>query len=201
MTGLEKIIQQIESDAEAQARQTIGDAKIEAEKMIAEAEAEGKRLSDEIIAKGEEDRESLMARHVSADSLEGRKSLLLMKQKLIWETISEAQENLLAMSAADYFGVLKQMILRCALPKEGVVFLNEEDGKRKPEAFENEINEALSKTGGKISISEESRRINGGFVLSYGGVEENCSMEALFESVRERLQDIAQEILFRPDAG
>jgi len=201
MTGLEKIIQQIESDAEAQARQTIGNAKTEAGKIIAEAEAEGKRLSDEIIEKGEADLESLAAKHASADSLESRKSLLLMKQKLIGETISEAQDNLLALPLTEYFGVLKQMILRCALPKEGVVFLSEGDFKRKPKTFEQEINEALGKTGGSISISEEFRKINGGFVLSYGGVEENCSLEALFESVREHLQDIAQEILFQPDAG
>ena len=33
-------------------------------------------------------------------------------------------------------------------------------------------------------------------VVSYGGIEENCSIEALFYAARERLQDRVQELLF-----
>lgn len=33
-------------------------------------------------------------------------------------------------------------------------------------------------------------------MLSYGGIEENCSIEALFYAARERLQDRVQELLF-----
>ena len=38
--------------------------------------------------------------------------------------------------------------------------------------------------------------INGGFVLTYGGIEENCSIDALFDAAHEVLQDKVQEILF-----
>ena len=37
---------------------------------------------------------------------------------------------------------------------------------------------------------------NGGFVLVYGGIEENCSFEAMFAAQREKLQDQVHAFLF-----
>ena len=33
-------------------------------------------------------------------------------------------------------------------------------------------------------------------MLAYGGIEENCTFEALFEENKERLQDVVREKLF-----
>ena len=38
--------------------------------------------------------------------------------------------------------------------------------------------------------------MDGGFILCYGGIEENCSFDAIFDSAREHLQDAVQRILF-----
>ena len=37
---------------------------------------------------------------------------------------------------------------------------------------------------------------DGGFILSYGGVDQNCSVSALFEEGAETLQDKIQTLLF-----
>ena len=47
-----------------------------------------------------------------------------------------------------------------------------------------------------LHISGDTRDIDGGFVLTYGGIEENCSIDALFDAAHEVLQDKVQEILF-----
>ena len=38
--------------------------------------------------------------------------------------------------------------------------------------------------------------MNGGFVLAYGGIEENCSIDALFEERADALSDAVRKILF-----
>ena len=38
--------------------------------------------------------------------------------------------------------------------------------------------------------------MDGGFVLLYGGIEENCTVRALFDARREALQDQVHALLF-----
>ena len=67
------------------------------------------------------------------------------------------------------------------------------------ENFADTLNAALvagGKEGAALTVSSETRDIDGGFVLTYGGIEENCSFDALFDSAHEMLQDKVQEILF-----
>lgn len=67
---------------------------------------------------------------------------------------------------------------------------------RLPEGFEDRLNAALKDKGAVLRISGDTRDIDGGFVLTYGGIEENCSIDALFDAAHEVLQDKVQEILF-----
>ena len=65
-----------------------------------------------------------------------------------------------------------------------------------PKGFEDTLNQALAEKGGRLTVSGQAAAIDGGFILSYGGIEENCSFEALFDSAKETLQDKVQELLF-----
>ena len=58
------------------------------------------------------------------------------------------------------------------------------------------MNAALEIPDASLHISDIPGKLDGGFILSYGEIEENCSIEALFDSERERLKDLVQEILF-----
>ena len=58
------------------------------------------------------------------------------------------------------------------------------------------VERVAKEKGGNLTISKESRNIDGGFVLVYGGIEENCSIQALFHSEREYLADKVHENLF-----
>ena len=52
------------------------------------------------------------------------------------------------------------------------------------------------KKGGVLEISGETRNIDGGFILIYGGIEENCSIDAMFAEKRDELLDQVRKILF-----
>ena len=52
------------------------------------------------------------------------------------------------------------------------------------------------KAGGSLAVSREAQAIDGGFVLVYGGMEENCSFSALFDANREDFLDAARAVLF-----
>lgn len=85
------------------------------------------------------------------------------------------------------------MISKFSLPQEGELLFSPPTSGGCPPASRPRSRNPRT---GKLTVSRETRDIDGGFVLSYGGIEENCSIEALFYAARERLQDRVQELLF-----
>ena len=65
-----------------------------------------------------------------------------------------------------------------------------------PADFEKKIKAAAEAKGGKLVLKKEPKAIPDGFVLVYGGVEENCTLKALFDVKKDQLQDKVNEILF-----
>ena len=65
-----------------------------------------------------------------------------------------------------------------------------------PDGFEKKIQAAAREKGGSLVLQKEPKDIADGFLLVYGGVEENCTWEALMDAKKDRLQDRVNEILF-----
>ena len=63
-----------------------------------------------------------------------------------------------------------------------------------PAGFREEIKSLAQKKGGVLEISGETRNIDGGFILIYGGIEENCSIDAMFAEKRDELLDQVRKI-------
>lgn len=138
--------------------------------------------------------ERVGARARSGAMLERRRQILKAKQDVIGEMIDEARESLYTLKEEDYFSLLQAMILNYALPQDGELILSEKDAARMPRGFLKQVNASLQQ--GSLTLSEEKRYLAGGFLLRYGGIEENCTFDALFESARERLQDEVHRMLF-----
>ena len=58
------------------------------------------------------------------------------------------------------------------------------------------LKEAAEKNGVRLTVSDKPAAIKNGFILNYGGVEENCTIDALFDQSRDDLLDKVKEILF-----
>ena len=193
MTGLEKIVQQIRDEAQQAADAVIAQAKEEAGQLAAKAAEDARTQSGAILAKSKTDVQNHLAAARSAAELAQRRAVLAAKQEIIGEAIESARQSIYKLPDSDYFALILKMISKFSLPQEGELLFSPADLWRLPASFETSLAKSAN---GKLTVSRETRDIDGGFVLSYGGIEENCSIEALFYAARERLQDRVQELLF-----
>lgn len=197
MTGVEKIINFIKDNAASAANEIEAKAKADSDEIIAAAKAEGKKTSEEILQQSKIEVQAYLSRAESAAKLLEKKMILDAKQQMIGDIITGAKDAFAKLSDAEYFDIIIKMIKRYSLCKSGVILFSKTDKKRLPAKFEDKINEALSeKDGAKLSVSEKTREITGGFVLVYGEIEEDCSFDALFFAEREPLQDKINSVLF-----
>ena len=65
-----------------------------------------------------------------------------------------------------------------------------------PEGFTGRIKTIAAAKGGTLTLSKEAREMDGGFVLIYGGIEENCTIKAVFRAKKEELSDRINRLLF-----
>ena len=196
MTGLEKMQSQILSEAESSAKEILDQAKKEAEGIVEEArkraEAECRRISE----KSEAEVKGLEERAVSSSDLQRRKELLQAKQEVISQMLDQAYESLLCADEKDYFDMLRKMLRKFVLPQEGEICFSKEDLERMPKGFQEEIQAIAKEKCGALALSEEVRSVQGGFVLIYGGIEENCTFRAMFNSKKDELSDKVHALLF-----
>lgn len=109
------------------------------------------------------------------------------------EAASQAEELL---SAARTEAESTLAAARYGQPGKGVMTLNARDLQRLP----GEFSEALAKAApqGDIEISPAPGAMEGGFVLTYGPVQVDCTFASLFQEAYEQLRDAAGAILFAP---
>lgn len=195
VSGLEGILAQIEGEARAAAQQTLAAAKARADEECAAIAAAADEECAAIAAKGRQQAQDAVRRAESAVQLQRRRGLLAAKQALIAETLQAALQKLQALPDDEYFAALRTLAVRYAQPGQGTLYFGSRDLARMPQGYEAALNAALGE-GKSVCISPESRPIANGFVLAYGGIEENCSLSALFAADRDAMQDLAGSILF-----
>lgn len=197
MTGLEKIIKHIEDDAAAISKSILSEAESKAQEIVSAAKAEGEKKRAEITERSKLEVEASLSRAESAALLREKKIILNTKQEIIEDVITKAKESLEKLPEKEYFDVIINMVKKNALNKAGYIVFSKKDKGRLAENFQDVINEILAgNSGATLTISEETREINGGFILIYGDIEENCSFDALFLAARESLQDKVSKVLF-----
>ena len=196
MTGLEKMKSQILDEANRSAGEILEQAKKDADAVMAEARKNAEAECQRISEKSEADAESLKGRAESSCDLQKRKAVLKAKQEVISEILKRAYKKMLASDTETYFDIIRKMLNKYVLPEEGEICFSSDDKKRMPDGFEKEIAAIAAAKGGKLIVSKEERNIQGGFVLIYGGIEENCTFKAMFDSRRGELSDKVHALLF-----
>ncbi|MGI6174708.1 MAG: V-type ATP synthase subunit E [Christensenellales bacterium] len=195
MTGLEKIIQTIEEETNREANALIQKAKVQSDEILAEAKAESDAKVAQIVRAGEKKIARIQDALQSALVLQQRQRTLQTKQAVLNSVIEQAQKSLYALPADEYFLLLINLARHAAQNTAGIAYLNAHDRARMPQDFEAKLNESLS-GGGALTVSETTRPIDGGIVLKYGDVEENCSFEAIFNARRDEFMDLIRNTLF-----
>ena len=196
MAGLDKIIGEIHAESDGLIREVLDRAQKEAAQIRSEAEKKAGDSVERIRRESDARLADSKSRAQSAAALTKRQLLLQEKQNLIGEVLEKAKETFLALPEAEYFDTLLALLKKNALSEQGEIILNERDRKRLPADFEKKAEEVAKAKGGSLRISEKTREIDGGLILVYEGIEQNCSVDALFETNIEMLQDKIQNILF-----
>lgn len=196
MTGLDKIVSQILDDADEESSGIIRKAQDEAAEIIKSGEAESRKLCEEGERQRIEYTGSYRERIKSSADLKKRQAVLLAKQEIITDMLNQAYESLLSKTPEEYFVLIRKMIRKFALAKQGEIYFSKKDLDRILPGFEAEIEEIAASVGGSLKLIKEAKNIDGGFILVYGGVEENCSFKALMSARKDELSDQVHEMLF-----
>lgn len=193
MAGIDKMIRQIQDDTKTVCDDMIAAAQAKAEKILADAQKE----ADQISA----DRKKRTAAHIadiekrgeSSAALEERKVALYTKQSIINDMLNTGMKTAKDLPDDEYFALILKMIEKNSQPQDGVIYFGKKDLARLPLNYIDKIN-SVSK--GKLTLSDNAAAIDAGFILSYGGIEENCSFDAIFMSGKDNLSDRAGRLLF-----
>ncbi|MDE7319175.1 MAG: hypothetical protein K2N46_05545 [Lachnospiraceae bacterium] len=196
MTGLEKITDQIQEEAKASAAKRLEAAQKEADAVLAEAKDVCAAMEAEAAEKNAAMKVNYEGRVKSSADQKRRTSLLQTKQEIIADVIEEAYVTLKKKDAQSYFLTMEKILKTYALAEAGEIYFSKEDLDRMPGDFEKKITAAAKEKGGSLVLKKEPKAIADGFVLVYGGVEENCTLKALFDAKKDELQDKVNAILF-----
>lgn len=195
MTGLEKIVKEIEDEARNEADATLTKAKDEAAAILKKAKANAAAERESIEVASQKELADVEQSRESARQLQHRQRTLQTKQELLSETLDKALDELYNLPEGEYFELCAKLAKNAAQEGRGQMLFNEKDRARVPASFEKQVNDGLGE-GKTLIVSQTTRPIDSGFVLKYGDVEENCSFAAMFDSRREEFSDKIRDILF-----
>lgn len=196
MAGLDKMKNQILDEAKAAAEVKVSEAKAKAEEILNQAKAEAAKKSESISHKSEAEVANYKERITSSIDLQRRTKILAAKQELISEVLDKAYESLSSMEVTEYFDMLLKMLEKYILPQEGSIYFSSVDLERMPAGYDAKLKAIAQSKGGDLEVSTAGRNIENGFVLAYGGIEENCTLRAMFDEKKDELSDKVQEVLF-----
>lgn len=196
MTGTEKILKQLEAEAQAQAGALLQEARTLEGEILSAAEKEVAQILSEGQKKAELQQGEEAQRLETALAARRRRALLKVKGELVQESLDLAYERLKALPEEEYFAFLFQQLEKQAGPGAGILQLNNRDLNRLPGDFNEKIRALGEKKGGSLFLSHEPADIDGGFLLSYGGILENGSLAAIFEARADELKDAVCAVLF-----
>jgi len=193
MTGLDKILAQINSDTERTCEDIKNRSIQQCKDVINSATIEAKNIAQKAAENAENIKEDIILRAQSAAELQKSSVMLSAKQQIIARALDNALGYLIDLPQEKYFSLLYDMIEKYSEALDGEIHLSSRDLKRLPVDFLKNIN---TRSKGNLSLSQKPADIDGGFVLVYGGVDINCGFSALFAAETEHFSDEISRILF-----
>ena len=196
MGGLDKIIEEIKDQANAEAGQILKEADEYCDEYMKEITD---KVADEVetFEKKEKSKRDLYDEKVKSGALfRERNEILKTKQQCINEVIKEAEYTICNLETKQYFDFLSKLFEANFDGTDGEMFFGKEDLERMPEEFKEKIKAIADNKGAKVNISDKTKNIKNGFILVYGEIEENCTIQSLFDEKSDALRDIVNKELF-----
>lgn len=199
-TGLDNIIAKIEQDCAGECDKILEDARQQAEQLIATAKQQAEQRRQQTLAAAQDS--FAMERELAMSKAEHQRkqTVLAAKSRLMDEALDGALQELKQLPDDRYVDLVRRLILKHARAGHGVLRFSKKDLDRLPEHFEADINQQLQDQGRSVSIDPEPMDIDGGFVIQYAAIEQNCRFEALIGALRDPLRDELHQLMFMRDS-
>lgn len=194
MDGIEKIIAQIDADAQRAVQAILTQAQADARRVAQEWEEKIKAETDAILADGQQRLSERQTRLEGSVETEGRKLILQTKQEILTQAFEEALKKLRALPQEEMVDLLAHLCVQASTEGDEEVILSPADRTSMGDQVVAKANSLLE--NGKLTLSHQTRDIPGGVILSSGGVEVNCAFDTLVRLVRPQVERQVAEILF-----
>ena len=188
MSGADKIIEKITQDSLTKSEEILARAESQAEQVMAQAAAQAAEASGAAIAAAEEKAAFDIAAARSRTAMTEKRVLLQMKNEVIQQVIASSLARLKALPDAAYFAMLAKLAAEYAQPGQGSMRFSQRDLDRLPADF-------AQKLAG-ITIDPQPVGIEDGFILAYGDIEQNCTLEALTAARLDDIKDVLHACIF-----
>ena len=194
MNGIEKLTQQITADAQAEIDVILADAKEKADAITADYAQRAEKAAAERLAKGTEAAAQREERLIAMADMERRKDLLAAKQDMVGKAFDKALEQLCALPDEEYIALLTKLAVEASVSGKEQLIFSPKDHARVGNEVVAAANKALN--AGQMTLSEQTRPMAGGLILSDGAVEVNCSFETLVRLQRGKIAGEVANVLF-----
>lgn len=191
MGGLEKITERILLDAKSKAQSILKDAENEALKIREEETQKNDIKKAEFEKKISDDCEKILKMQEGTERQQTRQILLKAKREVIEEVIAEARNSVINMKKDSYLEFLKTVLKNSKTDETGEILFAKKDAELIDDKFISECEKIAS----KLKVSKETAEIEHGFIIRYGKIEQNCSIDSIFASKHNELIDLVNSCL------
>lgn len=198
MKGTEKIIAHIRADGDAEAKKITEAASKQAEEIRAESFKKALEEYEKLMQSGNAECEDILSGSRRIAEMEAKKSVLALKQEMVSSAFDAACGEIVNMPRDKYTQFLARMAAEASSNGQEEILLNESDRKELGRAVCKAANELVAEKGlhGGLTLSEDTADISGGLIVRFGGIETNCSIDALIRKLRGALSAEVAAVLF-----
>lgn len=193
MNGIEKITGRIADEAQLEIDRILFEAKDEVEKISEKYRVQADREAAESAAKNERAAAEREERLISVAQMEARKDLLAARQSQVEAAFELALKTLRELPEDQYIAVAADLMVRAAGQGGGEVVFSPAEREKIGQSAVDEANRRLN---GKLTFSNETRPLKGGFILVDGSVEVNCTFDTLVRLQKGEMAGEVAAVLF-----
>lgn len=191
MEGMEKILEAILQEGRQAAEEKVAQAERQAADIRNQARLLAKSEEDEALAKAREQAAAMGKIARSAGEQAVRQAMLQAKLDVMEEALALTREKLL--DTRDYDGLFLRLLGRYGKNQDGILKMSAVDAGHLSREFPKRLKKEWEYS---LTIQVDETMPEGGFVLVYGDMEENCLFDALIAGRREELLDAVYPFLF-----
>ena len=191
--SIEKITSKIISEAQELRDKTLSEAAAQSDAVLAEARKKAEDMVEDSRKRGVEEKEKIISRRKSVADIDCRKVFLAKKQELIGQCFDRAVDDIIAMDKDRYTELLTALGTNSGMTGGQLIF-NENERAAIGQKVVDALNSRIE--GGSFSLSEETRPLRGGYMLSCGQTFINNTIEALVEEARPELVAEVAKMMF-----